>query len=82
MPTWAGYVLKVLLDWGWSKLAPFISKFVKSKKIDFEVDKEFSEFDKIRKEVEAWAKANPGKPLPKELEEKLRNAARKRTEGL
>lgn len=82
MPAWTGYIIKVLLDWGLSKIQPYIDKYIKSKQVDREVDAEQREMDSKDDEIKKWIEENPGKSLPKHLEDHLRAGAGKRVDGL
>jgi len=81
---------KFLLDFLWGKLlkegVPWLLQWFKNQskkiKITKEVNEEQSELDKLKKEVAIWAEKNPGKPLPKELEDRYRAIAGSRTDGL
>ncbi len=79
---WLAFFLKTLLDWGLQKLAPIVEAFFRKKKIDREIDDEKEIMDEINKEITQWVSENPGKPLPKYLEDKLREHAGRRTNRL
>ena len=79
-------IFKWLLDYLVSKIVPmvvdFIRKSAKKAKINKEVNDELDEIEKIKKEAGEWVKKNPGKPLPKEYEDRLRRSASRRVNGL
>jgi hypothetical protein len=79
-------ILKKLIDWALATILPmlkdFLIKLIKSAKINREVKKEFDELEQIKREANEWCRRNPGKPLPKDIELRLRAVARKRVSGL
>lgn len=83
-------IFKFVLDYLWGKLikegipalVDFISKNVKKIKINKEVDEETQELEELQLEAKKWLEKNPRQPLPPDLEKRLRNAARKRRDGL
>lgn len=82
MPIWASSILKFILDWALKKIWPIIVNFLKGLKIEKEVSKEQKELDSKDDIIEKWVKENPGKPLPPEFEQHLRDSAGKRARGL
>lgn len=81
---------RFLLDYLWGKiikegipaLVDFIKKNFQKAQINKEVDEETDELERLRAEAREWTYKNPGQQLPKELEDKLRDAARARRDGL
>lgn len=79
-------IVKIILDYLWGKAVPLIIKFfkdmAKKAEINKEVDQEHKEVKDAKELAKEWAKKNPGKPLPKDIENKLRDAGRKFTNGM
>ena len=82
---------KFILDYVWGKLLkegiPWVieqaKNFFKKNKIEEEVDEEESEVAAVKKEINEWLEKNPdAKEIPKELENKLRDATKRRNDGL
>lgn len=81
MPIWA----KWILGWLWDKLIPIVvdwtKKTFRKQQIKKDVDKETKSLEELRKEAKEYLKENGGN-LPKEMENRLRDAARRRRDGL
>lgn len=61
----------------------WVARLIKKENIKKEVDAEESEVSKVKKEIKEWLDKNPNaKRIPKDLENKLRKATRKRNRGL
>jgi hypothetical protein len=75
VPAWIGWIL----NWLWGKLIPiaveFIRKLKRKNEIDKEEDAKKDVLEEARHQAQDWLRANPGQPLPKDLEDKLRDAA-------
>jgi len=82
MPSWAAWLVKTLVEWAWGKVYPALIKLFKRKQVDKEVDKEQVKINDAKKLAAQWIKKNPGKPLPKDIEDRLRDSASDRARGL
>jgi hypothetical protein len=77
VPVWAKWLLGFL----WDKLFPIVVGWVKKvfrkTKIAKEEDEKRKHLEDAIKQAKDWLQKNPGKPLPKELEDALRDASHK-----
>jgi hypothetical protein len=82
VPSWLNYVLRYLLGQFVPVIVQWIYNTARQMQIEAEVDKEHREFEIVKKQAQEWLKKNPGKELPKDIENQLRDLARKRLRGL
>lgn len=68
-----GVVTNDLIPW----LMDWAKKLFRKKEIDKEEDVLKEEMQNLKQQAQDWLRDNPDKPLPKELEDKLRAAARR-----
>lgn len=76
---------KFILDYVWGKLVkegiPWLLEKLKIGKrkraINKEQDELKEELEDLQQRAQDWLRANPGKPLPKSMEDRLRDAARR-----
>lgn len=81
---------KFFLNFLWGKVlkegiplfAEWLAKHLKKQKIKNEVKSELKDLKELQKEAREWLKENGNEPLPKDLEDRLRDAARRRRDGL
>ena len=75
MPAW----VVSILSWLGKILAPlvkdFFEKLKKKNKIEREEDAKREALENILEQAQNWMRDNPGEPLPKDLEDKLRDYA-------
>ena len=74
MPAWLASILTWAVKTFWPIIEKAIEKVQRKKQIDKEEDAYKEANEQARQQAIDWLRAHPGQPLPKELEDKLRDS--------